>query len=166
METRATPHSEAAFRFAFDHHYRDVLAYASRRVGSADAEDITAEAFAIAWRKWASAPPEAIRPWLFGIARNVLSNRRRSIRRQERLAAKLASSPAPETETAAVDPDVLSALAALSEREREIVYLHCWEDLAPREIGVVLGCTANAASIRLHRAKRHLEQLLAERTGD
>lgn len=166
METRATPQREAAFRFAFDHHYRHVLAYASRRVGWADAEDITAEVFAIAWRKWSTAPPEAIRPWLFGIARNVLSNRRRSIRRQERLAAKLASSTEAGTGDAGEDQDILDALAALPDREREIIYLHCWEDLAPREIGVVLGCTANAASIRLHRAKRHLEQLLAERTGD
>lgn len=156
------PADASAFRLAFDHNYRDVLAFAARRVALADAEEVTAETFAIAWRKWARAPEGAIRPWLFGIARNVLANRRRSLRRQDRLAAK-ASRLGLE---AHLDPDriehllVQEALARLNGRDREIIRLHCWEGLGPAELAIALSCTPNAAGVRLHRAKRRLAGFL------
>jgi RNA polymerase sigma-70 factor (ECF subfamily) len=158
---------EAGFRLAFDSHYRDVVAYAARRSTSGDADDIAAEAFSIAWRKWNSAPADAIRPWLFGIARNVLSNRNRSFRRLTRLQAKLASTsdrPISHIEYAE-HQEVHEALARLQPADREIIRLHCWEDLTPSEIAIVLKCSANAAGIRLHRAKRRLAEVLATTPG-
>lgn len=154
---------DRGFRVAFDRNYRDVLAYAARRSSPTDAEDIAAETFTIAWRKWSSAPSDSIRPWLFGIARKVLANHRRSSRRQSRLAAKVTS----VMETSVAPPaygehaDVDQAMATLRFSDREIIRLHCWEDLAIPDIGVVLGCSANAAGIRLHRARHRLEQALA-----
>jgi RNA polymerase sigma-70 factor (ECF subfamily) len=41
-----------------------------------------------------------------------------------------------------------------------VLRLWAWEQLAPREIAVVLGVTPNAASIRLHRATRRLRERL------
>jgi RNA polymerase sigma-70 factor (ECF subfamily) len=152
---------------AFDRHYRDVLAYAKRRSSAVDAEDIVAETFTIAWRKWESAPADAIRPWLFGIARKVLANQRRGSRRQHRLAAKITSL----SDKATIDPaygeyaDVNQAMAGLRSEDREIIRLHCWEDLSIAEIAVVLDCSANAASIRLHRAKQQLGRALAMNSG-
>ena len=165
--TVSASQDEAGFRRIFDQHYRDVLAYAARRSSFAEAEDIAAETFAVAWRRWPSAPPDAVRPWLFGIARKVVANSNRSLRRRNRLSAKMSSLG----ELPGNDPqygehaDVVQALNALPASQREIIRLHCWEDLAVSEIAVVLGCSTNAASIRLHRAKRHLAQALATPPG-
>jgi RNA polymerase sigma-70 factor (ECF subfamily) len=154
---------EKGFRLAFDQNYRDILAYARRRSSPTDAEDIAAETFTIAWRKWNSAPPDALRPWLFGIARRVLANNRRSSRRQSRLAAKVtslseAATPPP---TFGEHAELDRAMAMLRFQDREIIRLHCWEDLSIPDIAVILGCSANAASIRLHRARQQLEHALA-----
>ncbi len=162
MERVSASRTSSDFRLAFDQHYRDILAYAKRRAVPADAEDIAAETFTIAWRKWNSAPPDAIRPWLFGIARKVLANSRRGSRRQDRVAAKITSL----TEKSTMDPsygehhDVNQAMAGLRLADREIIRLHCWEDLSISEIAIVLACSPNAASIRLHRAKQQLQQAL------
>ena len=154
---------DRGFRLAFDQNYRDILAYARRRSSPTDAEDIAAETFTIAWRRWNSAPPESVRPWLFGIARRVLANNRRSSRRQSRLAAKVtslseASTPPP---TYGEHAEVDQAMAGLRSQDREIIRLHCWEDLSIPDIALVLGCSVNAASIRLHRARQQLERALA-----
>ena len=49
-----------------------------------------------------------------------------------------------------------AALGDLHALDREVVLLWAWEELAPREIAAVTGMTANAVSIRLHRAKKRL----------
>jgi len=61
------------------------------------------------------------------------------------------------------DPVLHDALGSLSVSDQEVLRLWAWEDLAPSEIAVVLGVSANAVSIRLHRAKGHLAEAL-ERT--
>jgi RNA polymerase sigma-70 factor (ECF subfamily) len=160
-------HGDAGFRLAFDQHYRDILAYAKRRTSVGDAEDIAAETFTIAWRKWSSAPPDAIRPWLFGIARKVLANNNRALRRRDRLSAKMTSlSERPSIDGPGGEhTDVDRALATLRSADREVIRLHCWEDLSVAEIAVVLGCSPNAASIRLHRAKQHLSRAFSMTSG-
>ena len=55
-------------------------------------------------------------------------------------------------------------MAELPEADAEVLRLWAWEELAPREIGVALGISPNAASIRLHRAKSRLRgRLVADR---
>ena len=53
-------------------------------------------------------------------------------------------------------PPILDALQRLEHNDREILRLAAWEDLTAGEIAVVLGCTPNAASLRLSRARRKL----------
>ena len=74
---------EEDFRRLFDEHNRQVLAYALRRCEQrADAEDVVAGTFAVAWRRFADAPEEELRlAWLYAIAARVLANHRRSLRR-------------------------------------------------------------------------------------
>ena len=63
-------------------HSAAVLAYALRRCAPDDAADVASETFVVAWRRIADIPDEpAVRPWLFGVARRVLANQRRGIRR-------------------------------------------------------------------------------------
>ena len=94
-----------------------VLAYALRRTSAANADDVVAEVFLVAWRRLADVPADE-RIWLLGVARRVLANQRRSQTRQralrERLAPQLPSTSAPAAADSR-DERVLRALAELRE---------------------------------------------------
>lgn len=124
-------------RFAecFRVHYPRVLAYGLRRlVDRAAAEDAAAETFLVAWRRFDDAPSDQL-PWLLAIARNVIFNETRSVRRRDRLAARLAAErvvlgeqPAAGSnegsdDLAANADTVRAALEQLGDRDREILLL-------------------------------------------
>jgi RNA polymerase sigma-70 factor (ECF subfamily) len=93
---------------------------------------------------------------VYGVARNCLANIQRGDRRQVRLAARITVvDPPREDQPAPDEPDerVTAALAALRADDAELLRLWAWEQLGPAEIAEVLGITANAASIRLHRVR-------------
>lgn len=140
---------------------RDPLArYLARRAAPDAVEDLFAEVMAIAWRRRTDMPDEDQLPWLYGTARRVLANHRRSASRFGRLVERLnTTGRAPAVDPFAPqgpDVDLAAGLAALAPDDAEILRLWAWEELAPREIAVTLGITPNAASIRLHRAKARL----------
>ena len=56
--------------------------------------------------------------------------------------------------------ELSTALAAVRAEEAELLRLWAWEELSPAQIAVVLGVSANAVSIRLHRAKQKLRDEL------
>lgn len=157
----------------FSQHSRAVLAYARRRLNSADdAEDVVVEVFATAWRRRDSVPPEAL-PWLYATAGNVIAHVIRSASRRTRLGAKLASvqplheaAPDPADHVAATnDAHVVvgAALDDLSESDAELLRLWAWEQLEPAEIAQVLGCSPGTARTRLHRARARLRAALTDR---
>ncbi|HEY7280630.1 MAG TPA: sigma-70 family RNA polymerase sigma factor [Actinomycetota bacterium] len=165
------------FRRLFDAHYHRILGYALRRRDDAqDAADVVAETFLTAWRRLDDLPrggEELL--WLYGIARRVVANSRRSDRRRTRLTERLredfAARLRDELSSAAVEhgPEVTvqrgviaEALEGLPEEDREVIRLVAWEGLSRAELGTVLGCTPNAATIRLHRARRRLAGRLRE----
>lgn len=154
------------FRQLFDDSYQPLLAYALRRIGGlAEAEDVVAETLTIAWRRRQDVPEgEAARLYLFGIARKLLANRRRSQQRGRGLIARLAGEGrrAAQDEIHISDPSLMRALAALSEQDREILRLAAWEELSSQEIATVLGISASGATSRLHRARRRLAAQLGE----
>ena len=163
----------ARFDALFSEHQRAVLAYAIRRTSTlADAEDAAAETFIIAWRKIESAPLADALPWLYAIARRVLANQRRGTGRRERLAAllRVEDVPTPMRLGDDLDGPAISALATLSPADQEILRLVAWEELGNGQIATVLGITANAVAIRLHRARARfaaaLEQRRSNRDGD
>jgi RNA polymerase sigma-70 factor, ECF subfamily len=157
---------EAGFRDLFDRHLSDLWRFARRRVGSAeDADDVAAETFAVAWRRRGQLPDgTAARLWLFGVARNVVANHRRAETRRRRLQVRLASQHGDEA-VAATEPSagLREAFAALGEAEREVMIMRHWDGFAVHEIATLLECTPNAVSLRLHKAKRRLAELLAEK---
>jgi RNA polymerase sigma factor (sigma-70 family) len=150
-------------RYRFEQLYRanhgPVLGYVARRTGSPDdAADVIAETFLTAWRRLENVPAgEDARPWLFGVARRVLANQGRAERRRtalgERLRSELAASRYVREPSAGLQ-DAAAAFRNLSDADREILALAGWEGLDPGQIAVVLGCSRNAARIRLHRARR------------
>jgi RNA polymerase sigma-70 factor, ECF subfamily len=153
---------EAEFRRLFAEHHRHVLAYALRRTEQrADAEDVVAGTFAVAWRRFADAPAEELRlAWLYAIAARVLANQRRSVRRLVALRSRLRAQPPPDATEPVELAGVLVALRALRPEEQEILRLAAWEGLSNAELAVSLGCSENAAAIRLHRARKRLTEQL------
>ena len=135
-----------------------MLGYALRRVDEpADAADVVAETFLVAWRRLGDVPEgEAARGWLLGVARRVPANHRRGERRRDGLADRLAR----EVMAVPVERDghevVRRALARLGDEDRELLLLAGWEGLAPAEIAKATGTLAVTVRSRLHRARRRL----------
>lgn len=161
---------EAARRRRFEalyaQYHAQVLGYALRRIDSPEeAADVLAETFLVAWRRL-EVVPEGERSclWLYGVARRVLSNHRRGEQRRTQLADRLRdelSARVPLGEAPGEGTTLAVAFRSLTEVDRELLALQGWEGLSPGEIGTVLGCSRNAARIRLHRARRRLRAALA-----
>lgn len=168
MDTRDDAEAKERFRVLYLASCDRLVRYATRRAKtSEEAADVVAETFSIAWRRLDDVPDgDAAVLWLFGTARRVLANQIRKDHSHDRLIEHLAyemtsaTAALPEPNT-----DALLARAALehlAEEEREILMLVAWEGLGSSELATVLGCSVNAARIRLHRARGHLTSLLGE----
>ncbi|WP_423465303.1 RNA polymerase sigma factor [Promicromonospora sp. MS192] len=142
----------------FAEHAHAVHRYARTRLGAAEAEDVVAEVFAIAWRK--GAVPDEPRAWLLAVARRVLANQVRAERRRTALAERAGRHPAaPGGDDARLvdELDVLHrALDLLRPADREVVELLAAAELSTAEIARVLGCSTPSAATRVYRARRRL----------
>lgn len=157
----SSAHQRLADLFAA--HSAELLAYARRRgARPADAEDVVAETFVVAWRRFDDLPQDAARAWLFGIARRVLANQVRSTARRAARSATLSDATRAPNGPIGLDGDLKAVLDTLRSADREVLQLTAWEDLRPAELAVVLGISANAAAIRLHRARLRFARALAE----
>jgi len=128
---------------------------------------LASETFLVAWVRLDEVPDAAV-PWLLGIARNLVRERRRAVGRQAELAASLdLTTRAADLMAGDVADQVveraaaLRALATLSDADRETLTLVAWQGLAPREAARVVGCSQAAFWVRLHRARRRLERAIA-----
>ncbi|MEV4161952.1 RNA polymerase sigma factor [Nonomuraea dietziae] len=157
--------SRHRFEAMYRHTYEQILGYAMRRCSSPeDAADVVAETYVIAWRRIGELPRgEAGRLWLYGVARRVLANHRRGERRRATQHAELTAEaevlyamPSPQSGADEVD----EAMNLLSDDDRELLALSVWEELDPGEIAAVLGCSRNAARIRLYRARKRFAKAL------
>ncbi|HEX7165509.1 MAG TPA: RNA polymerase sigma factor [Acidimicrobiales bacterium] len=165
--------NEDRYRALFREAARPVLAFVLRRTDDpADAADIVADTFLVAWRRIDDVPPgDEARLWLFGTARGVMRNHARGkVRRTrlgERLRAELESLAVADPAIAVTEVDaVRAALARLDELDGELLRLTAWEGLAPSELAVVLDIPAGTARTRLHRARARLRAELGERNVD
>jgi RNA polymerase sigma-70 factor (ECF subfamily) len=149
--------------------HADLLAFLLRRCSSAeDAADCLAETYLLAWKKRDQMPSGAeARPWLFGVARNVMRRgnelRTRTAAAASALAAEIERSgtvcPAPDV----AEPDpVMASIRDLPELDREIVTMLIWDNLAPREVAAALGLTPNVVRVRAHRARAKLKAALGD----
>ena len=162
---------EARFEAMYEANISAVAAYCSRRLGADDADDAAAEVFVVAWRRLTDAPSGSHElPWLYGVARNVVANRRRSNRRLIGLRAKLRnnddnSSAGPEVQVIAKEEhrELMTALDKLSPKNREILQLVEWEGVDRAVVAVMFGVTPNAINQRMSRAYRRLGRLLGSK---
>jgi RNA polymerase sigma factor (sigma-70 family) len=164
---------QEAFRHIYEAHYQHVGAYARRRLGEQDADDVVAETFLVAWRRLDEIPPgDETLPWLYGVARRIVSQGRRTVRRRDRLLARLVRVRGRDELVMSVSEQideqevVRTALDRLRPDDQELLRLAEWEDLATPRLAHIFGCSTNAIAIRLHRAHRRLAQALAAVEGD
>ena len=140
------------------------MAYARRRVKDSAARDVASETFLVAWRRLDEAEARGL-PWLYRTAQLTLANQARTERRAARTVGRLAALPAEPhgADPAVVHVDrqqVLDVLRTLPAADRELLLLVVWEQLDVRTAASVVGCSAGAAAVRLHRARRRLRGVL------
>lgn len=136
------------------------------RAESKDIEDLASEVFSIAWQKRASAPSDHLAPWLYRIATNVLANHRRKIAFRFTLPLFETDLLAPSAEQLAIaNVSIRNAWSQLNAKDRAILSLTGIEGFSLEETAKILKVSKNAATIRLHRAKKNFEQFLKESEG-
>jgi RNA polymerase sigma-70 factor (ECF subfamily) len=154
--------------------YADVVrAYISRRgtgldVGVSNVDDIAADVWAVAWSKRSAAPAleqsDVMRAWLLQIARLTLANHiRKTVARRQWGVSEMDIAVASTEHIVLADEDLRRGFAALTPAEKEVFALTVWEGLKPAEIAEVLGISANAASLRLFKARTKITEILTER---
>jgi len=161
-------HEDERFRALYEANYQPILGYALRRVQHADAHDVVAETFLVAWRRLGHVPPgDEARLWLYGAARRVLANHERAARRRIRLHGRLTEGPAIASVAGSDEADGPAAVAfrRLRRGDRELLALVAWEGLDVDAIGRVFGCSRNAVRIRLHRARKRFAAALDEESA-
>lgn len=159
------------FAVLFDRHAVAVHRYLSRRVGELT-DDLLSETFLIAFRRRSvyQAVHVEVRPWLLGIATNLINGHRRGEQRRLRALSR----GVPQLHTPPVDHDELSerfaaeslrapiaaALAALRPADRDVLLLFAWEQLTYGEIASALDVPIGTVRSRLNRARRQTRAAL------
>ena len=163
-------HRELAFERVWQNEMPRIFNYAARHVGAADAHDVAAETFTIAWRRWddITEPPFA---WLLGVARNVVSNHVRTLQRGRRLDDRVRLLTAVTGHSASqVDffarQEAVRQLAELGEKEREALLLTAWDGLSTEQAATLLGISQAAVRKRIIRARAAIDIAEAGPTAD
>jgi RNA polymerase sigma-70 factor (ECF subfamily) len=160
----------SAFGEIFDRHGATMLRFLGRRVGREVAEDLLGELFRVAFERRGAfdARSASARPWLYGIATNLLRREWRAEARRLRATARLLArrespSTAGRREVGAADARVLwrrvaDATASLPDEERDALLLFAWEELGYGDIAAALGVPVGTVRSRLHRARARLRE--------
>jgi len=153
---------DAWFEGLFRTHATALYRYFVRRGPRDDADDLTAEVLAVAWRRRDDVPDGAELPWLYRTAGFVLANHRRKGRPVPvGEVPEEADEADPET-LALVDIEVRAVLGALNPRDRRILLLHAWEGLDGEQLAEVLGISRGGADAALSRARVRLRDVWAD----
>ena len=168
---QAARHDPQAFREFYDRYAVWIRSWFVRHTGSDPASlDLTAETFAQAWhasRRFRDEAGGSGAPWLFGIARNLLRqyhkhNRIESAARERMgLQASYAECEDYErvderSEVNALTPLLRHAVRALPADQRRALELRVVHGLPYEAVAGRLGCSQNAARLRVSRALRAL----------
>jgi RNA polymerase sigma-70 factor, ECF subfamily len=155
----------------FAAHHDAVRRYVVRRQSGVLVDDAIADTFLVAWRRLDEIPDRTL-PWLLGVARRVLADQRRAVRRRRSLSERLHVDALTDgvgrdwAPPAGLTPELASALGALTEHEREALLLVAWDELSATDAARVAGCSAAAFRVRLHRARRRVaDRLVVQEAG-
>jgi RNA polymerase sigma factor (sigma-70 family) len=158
------------FEVIFERHYDVVRVYAQRRIGMADGEEIAASTFEQAFMqrdRFDTDTFRSARPWLIGIANNLI---RRHVRREEVRRRHWPVSIALDRSTWEPDldglearergPAIRSALAALSDDDRETFLLVVLADLSYEDAAQIMAVPTGTVRSRINRVRRRLRELM------
>jgi RNA polymerase sigma factor (sigma-70 family) len=149
----------------FDAHAIEVRRYLRRRLtGEAspdiDADDLTAEVFAITWRRREDVT-DPILAWLYGVARRVLATHRRRVIALPTVDVEEDRHVIDTADLVSDDLAMKRAWSILSARDREVLLLLAWEGLSEIQVAAVLGLSEGGASAAISRARRRLRDAIA-----
>jgi RNA polymerase sigma factor (sigma-70 family) len=170
---RRSRDSPAAFGELYDRHASVIYRYAARRAGDFVADDVTSETFLVAFERLDTFDHtrEDARPWLFGIATNLLRRHHRAEARMLKTLAKSASREATEdnADRISAQVDAMAAtgrIALILKRmpaiDRETLLLYAWADLTYEGIADVMDVPVGTVRSRLNRARKTLRDALPE----
>ena len=167
------------FSTIFDRHFAPIHRYLARRVGGTRADDLASQAFAIAFERRASFSrgAQSARPWLFGIATNLVRSEARSERRLLAAVARLDAESAGDLQEevertlARVDASreverIAGVLAEVDLEQRDVLLLHAWGDLSYEEIARALSVPVGTVRSRLSRARAKCSAVLSNPTAE
>jgi RNA polymerase sigma factor (sigma-70 family) len=162
------------FVAVYDAYFKQIHGYVAARLGSAAADDLAAETFVVAFRKRAAFDPVRgrVRPWLFGIATNLVAKHRRD---EARRYAALSRMPLlrqlgqdaghEDLILARVSAQRLAgrltaALRGLADGDRDVLLLAAVAQLSYQEIAAALDIPAGTVASRLSRARAKVREAL------
>jgi RNA polymerase sigma factor (sigma-70 family) len=162
----------ARFAAIFERHAEEIRRFLVRRVGTDEASALLGEVFRIAFERRVSYQSDRLnaRPWLYGIASNLVLKHRRTVARRIQATGRLAAMPDWQEALAdrvveAVDaerllPAVADAVASLPDADRQTLLLFAWEELSYDDIAQALDIPVGTVRSRLNRARRRIRELV------
>jgi RNA polymerase sigma-70 factor (ECF subfamily) len=166
------------FAEIYDRYFEEIYRYVAARLGRAPADDLAAETFLVAFRKRDRFDPArgCVRPWLYGIATNLVGGHRRSETRRYRALAKAGVRMLDAIEShdddvaAAVTAERLAGrlaagLAGLRRGDRDVLLLVAISELTHHEIALALDIPYGTVGSRLNRARKTLRRVIESTPG-
>jgi RNA polymerase sigma factor (sigma-70 family) len=161
------------FAALFRLHAPEIGRYVTRRIGADAAEDVVAETFLVAFRRRSDydLTRADARPWLYGIATNLVGRHRRSETRLLRALARTGRDPLAESFTDRVDAEVsagaagrllAAALAKLPPQHRDTLLLVAWGEMTYEQAALALGVPTGTVRSRVSRARKTIRRALSE----
>jgi RNA polymerase sigma factor (sigma-70 family) len=149
------------FAIVFDRHFAAVHRYLARRVGRELADDLASLCFTVAFERRSSFDPQfgSARPWLYGIATNLLRENWRAEQRSLAIVAQLSRERTGldgEPIAEGGDVELARALGSLEPAQRDVLLLYAWEELTYEEISAAIGVPVGTVRSRLARARARM----------
>jgi RNA polymerase sigma-70 factor (ECF subfamily) len=167
------------FAAIYDRYFREVYRYVAGRLGRGVADDLAAETFLVAFRKRDRFDPARgrVRPWLYGIATILVGQYRRKETRRYRALARAGAQVLDSVESHAdrvadavtaerIGRQLATALADLSQCDRDVLLLVAIGELSHQEVALALDIPYGTVGSRLNRARRALRGALGDPTFD
>ncbi len=176
--SRAEP---SLFAEIFDRHHGELYRYLRSRVGAGLAADLAAETFVTAFARRGAYRPEGqdARPWLYGIAHNLLRNHLRQEQRRLAAYARHGAEPLADAhalaefsladaraDSAAVRAGLAQILAQMPAGDRDVLLLFACADMSYAEVAQALRIPVGTVRSRLNRARRQLRALIKNESQD
>jgi RNA polymerase sigma-70 factor (ECF subfamily) len=159
------------FEVIFDRHFDAIHGYLARRGGKHVGEVVASETFCAAFdqRDRFDVKRGDARPWLYGIATNLLhrhwrtEGRRRRVDerfRRDRSIEQVPAQPHDRLQASQLDRELRVAVDELNNADRDVLLLYAWSGLSYLEIADALDIPVGTVQSRLNRARARVRHRL------